>query len=43
MSMQRRRPCISGQTTHVWDIRILDDQDKLVCVSRLTIAILKKK
>ena len=32
-----------GRTTHVWDIRILDDQDKLVCVSRLTVAILKKK
>jgi 1,4-dihydroxy-2-naphthoyl-CoA hydrolase len=36
-------PLHLGQTTHVWDIRILDDQDKLVCVSRLTVAILKKK
>jgi 1,4-dihydroxy-2-naphthoyl-CoA hydrolase len=36
-------PLHIGQTTHVWDIRILDDQDKLVCISRLTVAILKKK
>jgi 1,4-dihydroxy-2-naphthoyl-CoA hydrolase len=36
-------PLHLGQTTHVWDIRIHDDQDKLVCVSRLTVAILKKK
>lgn len=36
-------PLHLGQSTHVWDIRILDDQDKLVCVSRLTVAILKKK
>lgn len=28
-----------GRTTHVWDIRITDDQDKLVCISRLTVAI----
>lgn len=31
-----------GSTTHVWDIRIIDDADKLVCISRLTVAILKK-
>jgi len=36
-------PLHLGQTTHVWEIRILDDQDKLVCVSRLTVAILKKR
>ena len=29
----------TGRTTHVWDIRITDDQDKLVCISRLTVAI----
>ncbi len=28
-----------GRTTHVWDIRITDDQEKLVCISRLTVAI----
>ena len=31
-----------GATTHVWDIKIHDERDKLVCVSRLTVAILKK-
>jgi 1,4-dihydroxy-2-naphthoyl-CoA hydrolase len=32
-----------GRSTHVWDIRIIDSQEKLVCVSRLTVSILKKK
>jgi 1,4-dihydroxy-2-naphthoyl-CoA hydrolase len=36
------RPLHVGKTTHVWDIRIHDDQDRLVCISRLTVAILKK-
>ena len=34
-------PLHLGGTTHVWDIKITDDQEKLVCVSRLTVAILK--
>ena len=29
----------TGRTTHVWDIRITDEQGKLVCISRLTVAI----
>lgn len=37
------RPLHLGATTHVWDIRITDDHHKLVCVSRLTMAILDKK
>jgi len=36
-------PIHVGATTHVWDIRIHDERDKLVCISRLTVAILKKK
>ena len=32
----------TGAATHVWDIRITDEQDKLICISRLTVAILKK-
>lgn len=36
-------PIHIGATTHVWDIRIHDGKDKLVCVSRLTVAILPKK
>lgn len=31
-----------GKMTHVWDIRIHDERDKLVCVSRLTVAIIEK-
>jgi len=29
-----------GRKTHVWDIRITDEQDNLISVSRLTIAVL---
>lgn len=36
-------PLHIGATTHVWDIKIHDDQDKLICVSRLTVAIIKRK
>jgi 1,4-dihydroxy-2-naphthoyl-CoA hydrolase len=36
------RPLHVGATTHVWDIRITDARGKLVCVSRLTVAILKR-
>jgi 1,4-dihydroxy-2-naphthoyl-CoA hydrolase len=36
-------PLHLGQGTHVWEIRIVDQQEKLVCVSRLTVAILKKR
>ncbi len=32
-----------GQSTHVWEIRIHDEQEKLVCISRLTMAVVKKK
>ena len=36
-------PLHIGATTHVWDIKIRDEKEKLVCVSRLTVAVLKKK
>ncbi|OCA87588.1 esterase [Bacillus sp. FJAT-27225] len=32
-----------GRTTQVWDIKITDEQDKLICVSRCTMAVLKLK
>jgi 1,4-dihydroxy-2-naphthoyl-CoA hydrolase len=35
-------PIHIGASTHVWDIKIHDDREKLVCISRLTVAILKK-
>ena len=36
-------PLHTGGSTHVWDIRIHDEEEKLICVSRLTVAILKQK
>ncbi len=36
-------PLHLGKTTHVWDIKIYDEEEKLICVSRLTVAILEKK
>jgi 1,4-dihydroxy-2-naphthoyl-CoA hydrolase len=32
-----------GTNTHVWDIKIFDELTKLVCVSRLTVAVLPRK
>lgn len=29
-----------GRTTHVWDIKIYDQREKLICVSRHTVAII---
>jgi 1,4-dihydroxy-2-naphthoyl-CoA hydrolase len=37
------KPLHIGATTHVWDIRICDDDNKLVCISRLTVAVRDKK
>ncbi len=36
-------PLHIGKSTHVWDIKIYDQSNKLICVSRLTVAILIKK
>lgn len=35
------RPLHIGRTTHVWSIEIVDDAGKMVCASRLTMAIIK--
>ena len=34
------RPIHVGNKTQIWEIRISNEQDKLVCVSRLTVAII---
>lgn len=34
------RPIHLGRSTHVWDIQITTDQNKLLCISRLTMAVL---
>jgi 1,4-dihydroxy-2-naphthoyl-CoA hydrolase len=36
-------PLHLGSTTHVWDIKIYDQKEKLVCVSRLTVAVIQRK
>lgn len=35
-------PLHIGRSTHIWETKITDDQERLVCVSRLTVAIIKK-
>jgi 1,4-dihydroxy-2-naphthoyl-CoA hydrolase len=36
-------PIHLGRSTHVWDIRLHDEREKLICVSRLTVAIIKRQ
>lgn len=36
------KPFHIGKSTQVWEIRITDEADKLVCISRITIAVLNK-
>ncbi|QHT63676.1 hotdog fold thioesterase [Paenibacillus lycopersici] len=35
-------PLHKGRTTMVWDIRITDEEDRLICVSRCTVGIVPK-
>lgn len=32
-----------GKRTHIWEIRITNEQSELVCISRLTIAVIDRK
>jgi uncharacterized protein (TIGR00369 family) len=36
-------PIHIGRTTHVWEVRIVDEEERQVCVSRCTLAIRPKK
>lgn len=36
-------PIHLGRSTHIWEIRIIDESDRLVCISRLTVAILERE
>ena len=36
-------PLHIGRTTHVWEINITNEADQLVCISRITMAIIEKK
>lgn len=35
-------PIRLGRTTHVWEVRITDEEEKLICISRCTIAIVDR-
>jgi 1,4-dihydroxy-2-naphthoyl-CoA hydrolase len=37
------RPLHIGRTTQVWEIKITNEEGKLVCVSRITLAVVKVK
>jgi uncharacterized protein (TIGR00369 family) len=37
------RPLHLGATTQLWQIEIHDERQRLICTSRITLAILKKK
>ena len=36
-------PLHLGRSTHVWDIKITDENERLICASRLTVAIVPRK
>jgi 1,4-dihydroxy-2-naphthoyl-CoA hydrolase len=36
-------PLHLGRNTHVWDVKIFDEASQLVCVSRLTVAVIPRK
>jgi uncharacterized protein (TIGR00369 family) len=35
-------PVHRGRTTHVWEIKISDENDKLICISRCTVAVVDR-
>jgi 1,4-dihydroxy-2-naphthoyl-CoA hydrolase len=37
------RPLHIGRSTQVWEIRIEDEQKRLVCISRLTLAVVPRR
>ena len=39
----RAQPLRVGKTIQVWDINITDKDDNLICASRLTLAVIKKR
>ncbi len=37
------KPVHIGRSTHLWEIRITDEKEELICLSKITMAILDKK
>ena len=38
----RAKPLHLGRSTHLWEVKITDEKDRLVCISRCTVAVLNK-
>lgn len=36
-------PAALGRRSQVWEIRIVDDADRLVCISRCTLAVIEQR
>jgi 1,4-dihydroxy-2-naphthoyl-CoA hydrolase len=39
----RTKPVHIGKRTQVWEIRITNDQDELLCISRITMAVIDRR
>ena len=37
------KPIMLGKKTHVWEIKLYDEQNKMSCISRLTMAVIAKE
>lgn len=37
------KPIHIGKKTHVWEIRIANEQNELICISRITMAVIDKR
>jgi 1,4-dihydroxy-2-naphthoyl-CoA hydrolase len=37
------KPIHIGKRTHVWEIRITNEQNELICISRITMAVIDKR
>lgn len=37
------RPIHIGKRTHVWEIRITNEKEELICISRITMAVIDKR
>ena len=42
LSWMAARPLHLGRSTQIWEIRIEDEQQRLVCISRLTLAVVPR-
>lgn len=39
----KAKPIHQGRTTMVWEIKMTDEKDQLLCISRCTVAVVEKK